>query len=180
MCFSRFSLTTYPAGPLFILFSLTLLRPFPHFVYHLPCWALTYFIFTYPAPSFSRFSLTTYEYPAVTLSRFSITAYPAVLLFFFALTLPSHCPAFRLPPTLLTTYPAVLLFFYALTLLCAYCSAHLPCWTLIFLYTYPAGPLFFYALTLLCTYPALRLALTVACTIGVRFFCAHTPRRRSR
>src|SRR5690348_4747019 len=52
--FSRFSLTTYPAVPLLILFSLTLLYPFPafrlpltllcpYFSSHLPCCALIFF-----------------------------------------------------------------------------------------------------------------------------------------
>src|SRR5204863_4938171 len=50
--FSRFLLTTYPAVPLLILFSLTLLCPFPAFRYRLPCRAPTYFIFTYPAVPF--------------------------------------------------------------------------------------------------------------------------------
>src|SRR6266513_4684096 len=83
--FSRFSLTTYPAMPLLIFFSLTLLYHFPAFrlqltllcaylfyfhlpccaifplfAYHLPCRAHTYFIFTYPALLFSLFSLIFY------------------------------------------------------------------------------------------------------------------------
>ena len=81
--------------------------------------------------------------------------YPAVPLFFFALTLLSPYPAFRLPLTLLScayfifTYPAVPLFFFALTLLCPLSRFSLT--------TYPAElPLSRFSLT---TYPAMPLAM---------------------
>src|SRR5436190_13916482 len=88
--------------------------PIPLVAYHLPCCALAYFIFTYPAVRFSRFSPTTY--PAVPL------------LILFSLTLLYAFPAFRLPLTLLC--PCLFYF-------------HLPCCTLSHFSptTYPAVPL---------------------------------------
>ena len=111
----------------------------PLFAYHLPCCAITYFIFTYPAVPFPGFSLA---------------AYPAVhLLILFSLTLLYSFPAFRLPLTLLCPY----LFYF-----------HLPCCALNFLRTYPAVPLFLRnittypaALILLRPYRAFRVPLTL-------------------
>src|SRR5436190_1845498 len=86
------------------------------------------------------------------------------------------------------TYPAVLLFFFALTLLCPYFSSHLPCFPFFFFLFFFFFPFFFFffffsfiffSVTLLCplffyAYPAVPLFF-YALTLLYRYFSAHLP-----
>ena len=162
----------YPAMPYFyrlpcraaFFFLLTLLCPY--FSSHLPCCALprcaAIFLRTYPA-GLTLLVLPCWSYPAVILFFYALTllcphftfTYPAGPLFFFALNLLRHLCDSRLP------YCA--LFFFTLTLLCPYFSSRLD---------YPTVPLFFFMLTLLCfiflrTYPAV---LTLLYSVPLFFY----------
>src|SRR6266480_4806215 len=123
--FPRFSLITYPAVHILILFSLTLLCHFPafrlsltlpcpySFYFHLPCCALF--------PAF-RLPLTPYSVPCCALFFFTLT----VLCLYFSTH--SYC-SLRLSRFTITTpccHP--------------YLSSHLPCCAIIFLRTNPAVP----------------------------------------
>ena len=116
---SAAGLLCYPA---MLLFFFTLSLPccalFPLFAYHLPCRALPYFIFTYPAVPLMFFFA-----PTLLCPKFFFRTHPAVLFSRFAIPLTLLCPKF----------------FFALTLLCPFPALrfHLPCCALNVFFLHP-------------------------------------------